>query len=59
MSIRSDVLERMDSDESVVHVRDLVQNDKIRIIREMAEEVGICNGSCQAVGHEACLSLLC
>jgi hypothetical protein len=47
MSIGSDVLERMDSDESVVHVRDLVQNDKIQIIREMTEEVGICNDSCQ------------
>jgi hypothetical protein len=43
MSVRS-----VDSDESVVHVRDLVQNYKIRIIREMAEGVGICYDSCQA-----------
>lgn len=47
MSIRSDVLERMDSDEWVLHVRDLVQNDKIQIIREMSEEAGVCNGCCQ------------
>jgi hypothetical protein len=48
MSVTSDVIERIDSDESAVHVRDLVQNDKMRIIREMAEELGVCCGCCQA-----------
>jgi hypothetical protein len=48
MSVRSDVLQPVGSDESVVHVRDLVQKNKIWAIREMFEEVGICYGSCQA-----------